>query len=160
MYRTCCDAGLPFLLIAADYTAGRCERKTFFLTLRSRNVHFLRICPKNCRTKISSSDCTKKYNRYASCTAKVMCVISSTISHIVLWVISKPLAQQILCLFHRGSATTLSIVLSSYFSVSVSAIKAFFSLTTWQSLISPTRCMDMTQFLPPISVKGTPTFYC
>lgn len=45
--------------------------------------------------------------------------------------ISKPLAQQILCLSHRGSATTLSVVLNSYlFAVSASAITVFLSLIT------------------------------
>lgn len=84
-----------------------------------------------------------------------MCVISFNIIYIVLCIISKPLAQQILCLSHRGSATTLSVVLNSYlFTVSASAITTF--LTAWQSPISPTRHMETTQFLPPVTVKTTP----
>lgn len=71
--------------------------------------------------------------------------------------ISKPLAQQILCLSHRGSATTLSVVLNSYlFAVSASAITAFLSLITWQSPIPLTRHMETTQFLLPVSVRVQP----
>lgn len=71
--------------------------------------------------------------------------------------ISKPLAQPILCLSHRGSATTLSVVLNSYlFAVSASAITAFLSLITWQSPIPLTRHMETTQFLLPVSVRVQP----
>lgn len=76
MHRTCCDAEFPSLLTAADYTVGRLSaKKNSFLTARSRDVHYLRICPKTCRTTSLSTACTEKHNRYSSCSAKAVCVI-------------------------------------------------------------------------------------
>lgn len=132
---------VSFLMAAAEYKAGRLSaRKNSFLTLRSINVHCLRICPKKCRTKNLSSACTEKYNRYFSCSTKAACIIRLNNDHKILCTTSKHFAQWIPFLSHRGSTTTLSVVLNSYFIVvSAPAIKESLSLSAWLCPISLTR---------------------